>query len=618
MKRYILLISVIVVCLSFKAQTYSIVDNAETEVFFYSLENLVCKEKRTITILEEKGKSSANFYRTFSDGMSILRKFSATVKDSSGKIIHTIKKSDLNESEYSAELSNDTHIYFYEYTPVRYPFTITYEWEEKHTDGIIALPPFSPQQDYHQEVKKSFYRLIANPDLPYKYKIFNGTANIIEKKSEKGEFIFEANLNNLKAIAPEPYAPESNELFTYIYLTPLQFKFDKRNGEMKNWSTYGKWLYGLMEDRDKLPNELIQLLKDKTNHCTNNLDKIKIVYDFLAATTRYVSVQLGIGGLQPSYAENVYHTGFGDCKGLTNYTRAMLSVLNIPSTYTIINTENENFHADFASANQANHVILQVPLAKDTLWIECTNPQLPLGYIHHSIAGHDALLVTPEGGVIHRLPTYPDSLNTQLNTVNIILANNGNAEIDVLQKNSLLQYESILDLSQAPLDKQKDYIRSNIGLIQAEITNIKYKEHRESLPSIDIHYGIKTNKYSNNTGKRMFLPLNIFRHNFKSPPKSEERMHDINIKYGHMDTDSINISLPDNFTIESMPKSYQINTPFGYFSSFISINGNNILITQRFYMKKGKYKANEYTQLVSFLENIEKQYNEQIILKLKE
>lgn len=85
--------------------------------------------------------------------------------------------------------------------------------------------------------------------------------------------------------------------------------------------------------------------------------------------------------MQPIAAADVNRTGFGDCKGLSNYMRAMLTELGIPSVYTVISTTNRRLLADFASANQNNHVILQVPLPNDTLWLECTNPTLPLGYV---------------------------------------------------------------------------------------------------------------------------------------------------------------------------------------------------------------------------------------------
>ena len=39
--------------------------------------------------------------------------------------------------------------------------------------------------------------------------------------------------------------------------------------------------------------------------------------------TRYISVQVGIGGWEPIAAKQVDKVGYGDCKGLTNYTKAL-------------------------------------------------------------------------------------------------------------------------------------------------------------------------------------------------------------------------------------------------------------------------------------------------------
>ena len=74
--------------------------------------------------------------------------------------------------------------------------------------------------------------------------------------------------------------------------------------------------------------------------------------------------------------------------------RAMLKEIGIPSNYTTISTINRRLQKDYASVGQMNHVILQVPLKNDTLWLECTNPQLPMGYVHEDIAGHDAIEVS--------------------------------------------------------------------------------------------------------------------------------------------------------------------------------------------------------------------------------
>ena len=68
---------------------------------------------------------------------------------------------------------------------------------------------------------------------------------------------------------------------------------------MSNWQKYGEWQYRLLDGRDLLTEPFRAKLHELTAHCTTDRDKVKAIYDYLAKTTRYVSIQLGIGGLQP-------------------------------------------------------------------------------------------------------------------------------------------------------------------------------------------------------------------------------------------------------------------------------------------------------------------------------
>lgn len=601
-----------------QAQTYSIVEKAETEVLFNSHKDLVCKERRVVTVLNEKGREAANFYNSYNERISALGKFSGFVTNAAGKVIHKIKKSDLQRSEYSTELASDVFRYYYEYTPVQYPFTVTYEWEEKCSDGLIGLPVFVPQQGYNQEVKQATYRLIASASLPCRYKVINHSAEVTCKNREDGKQLYEVSFNNLSAIPQEPYAPDIGDLLPRVYFVPETFSFEKTTGEMKSWQTYGSWLYSLLQGRSELPPTLVEKLKELTAACSNDKERVQAVYDYLAATTRYVSIQLGIGGLQPMTASSVHRTGFGDCKALVNYTRAMLATLGIDAYNAVISTENERLFPDFASANQTNHVVLQVPLPQDTLWLECTAPTLPMGYIHHSIAGHDALLLKAEGGVLHRLPTYADSLNTQTNHARILLSPEGTATLSVHRNSRLFQYEEMKGFEKQPLNKQKDFLRADINLIQAEVEDIRYEEHKSAYPSADVFYTVASNKYGTQTGKRIFLPLNVLHRNFSTPKENGERINDVIVRYGYLDTDSIEIQLPDEYEIEAVPQTEEVETPFGSFRSSFHYQAGTLQIVHRLYVKSGRYLKEEYAQFLDFHRIVSRQYGAKVIIKKKE
>ena len=94
---------------------------------------------------------------------------------------------------------------------------------------------------------------------------------------------------------------------------------------------YGILMNRLYEGRDILTPEVKSEIRALTANATSDTEKVHIVYDYLQKNTRYVSVQLGIGGWQPFDAEYVYENKYGDCKALTWFMKSMLETIGIKS-----------------------------------------------------------------------------------------------------------------------------------------------------------------------------------------------------------------------------------------------------------------------------------------------
>lgn len=592
----------------------SIVQDATTEIVCESATSALQKESYTVTILNERGRDAAHFTLYLNDKLSSLRKFSGEITDANGKVIRKIKKSDLQMSEYSSGLASDEYSYMYECNLPRYPLTVKYEWEIRLKGGLIAYPSFIPQKAYNQSVVRAAYRLHTPADYPARYRMINTEAKVTQTPTPDGKILTEASSGPIAALEYEPFGQSLFERLPRIYFSPGHFTFDGTQGDMSSWHSYGIWQHNLLADRDKLADPVKAKLKELTAGCSTLREKVQAVYNYLGETTRYVSIQLGIGGWQPIAASDVCRAGFGDCKGLSNYTRAMLKEIGIPSIYTVISTDNERLLPDFSSLNQMNHVILQVPLPEDTLWLECTNPQLPFGYVHSSIAGHDALLITPEGGKICRLPSYPDSLNAQTIRAVVNITPDGGAEIATSQTACLFQYESLSGINRLDPSRRKDVLRSEINLIQAEIDNFRMNEKKEAVPEMDIQFTIRTEQYGNKTGNRLFIPVNVFRKGFKTPDL-KQRAQDIYVDYGYLDTDSIRIRIPDGYVIESLPKTCRITNSFGSFSSSLLLKDKEIHLAYRLLMHRGVYPKEVYKEFLDFRKQIAAQYGNKIILK---
>jgi len=83
-------------------------------------------------------------------------------------------------------------------------------------------------------------------------------------------------------------------------------------------------------------------------------EKIKLIYKYLQSKTRYVSIQLGIGGWQPIEASVVDQVGYGDCKALSNYAISLLKEAGIKAYFALVNSG--------SSFTQIRETFLQISL----------------------------------------------------------------------------------------------------------------------------------------------------------------------------------------------------------------------------------------------------------------
>lgn len=603
---------------SLKKNAYGVI-RSESTVFTYKSETTGVKEySQTLTVLDKKGKDLADFYYP-GDKFHELSGFSAKLYDANGFLLNKYGMSDVKTSEWtdSHTLADDVKRYFFSCDIPSYPFTIVYEYNINLKNGILGFPAYAPQDNHNLSVEQSTYTLRFPEGLVYHYKAFNLPEKPVQT-IKKGIISLNWKVENLKAMESEPFEPDFEKITSLLLVSPINFSYDNVKGTISDWKTFGDWVYGLINDRNVLTDEAKLKIKDLTKDAKSDREKVKILYDYLGKTTRYVSIQLGIGGYQPILAAEVCKTGFGDCKALTNYLKSMLEVVGIKSNYTVIRLDKTDklIYRDFPNFYQMNHVILQVPLPNDTLWLECTNPRTPFGFVHNGISGHDALVVNEDGGKIYRLPDYVDSLNVESFNAKIEVNGDGSAKSVTQKVCKIKAYDQYDWFPLAKPSEQADDLRGDLNIPTATLGTITFKENKEALPSMEINYSWSTPQYGTKTGNRLFLPVNPFRTTYEGLKKSN-RKYDIVIANGYLDSDSIVIVLPADFVVETLPAPVEIKSMFGSFSSNVSIVGVTVVVKQKVFISSGSWDVSSYPDLVAFFEKISANYKSKIIVRKK-
>ena len=422
----------------------AVVRNNAVEITIEDFDKMLVTKREVVTVLNKLGIVDARMAERY-DNDTKINKLSAKIYNAYGKEIKKYKKRDfLDVSAVSGgTLYSDARVKYVDYTPVAYPYTVVFESEYRtRTTGFI--PWWLPINGYYISVEKSTYKINNPKKIPWRSKKTNFENFAVKATASETEITF--SIENQGGYKYENSAVHYREVLPKAMLTLNNFSLKGVSGQYKNWKEFGSWMHSrLLVGRDFLEPATIATIKELVKDAATPLEKAKLVYAFMQNKTRYISVQVGIGGWEPIPASKVDKVGYGDCKGLTNYTKALLEVAGVSSYYTIVYAnEKRDIDKDFSSM-QGNHVILNIPNAAGSkgkdLWLECTNQTMPFGFLGDFTEDRNVLVVTPEGGIIKRTTAYKNKTNFQELKAEIQLEKNGSLTANLKRVSKGLQYD---------------------------------------------------------------------------------------------------------------------------------------------------------------------------------
>jgi hypothetical protein len=572
-----------------------------------------------ITILNENGDDWAEFSDSY-DKLREINSVEGALYDANGKQLKKVKAKDVQDvsavSDYS--LMDDNRIKRHNFYYRVYPYTVEYE-EHIHHKNTLFFPPWSPQWGEKMAVEQSEVNIVCSPDYQFRYKAFKYAGEPVVT-TEKNRRVTTWKIKDMSAVVKEPFGPLWHDLTTVVIFGPTEFQVDDYKGNMATWQDFGKFVYSLKQGRDVLPADIKQTIHQVADGVSDEREKIQLLYEYMQKNTRYISVQLGIGSWQPFDASYVATKGYGDCKALSNYMYSILKEVGIPSYYTLVRagTNSEYITDDFPS-QQFNHVILCVPLKKDTLWLECTDQTCAAGYLGDFTCNRYALLVNENGGNLVRTPKYSLADNVEFRKTKAVLADDASLNIQVSTRYRGLEQDDIHGLiNSVSKDRVKEYLQKQFDFPTYEINKFQYTETKTGIPAVDEQLELQVSNYASMTGKRLFIIPNIMTRFDIKLKADEERKYDIVLHDEYKQIDSVEIEIPNGYEQESVPQRVTIETRFGKYYSNVRVADNKIFYYRTSEQYAGRFAAKDYPDLVKFYDALYKADRNKIVLVRKE
>jgi hypothetical protein len=585
----------------------------ETEISIESSRKAKIHRRVVYTILNSTGDQYATLH-TYYDKFHDLVNATGILYDAYGKELKKIRKSDMEDwsTAGSGILMTDSRVKLYHFYDRTYPYSVSFE-EEVEQSGLFVLPEWRPQASPSMAVENSRLVVTTPAGYPLRYKQY-GYAKEAEQENG-GKKVYTWELWGRPAVKQEPFAPSWSKVEPAVRLASGEFEEGGYRGRLYSWGDMGKFVEDLYRGRDQLPEEAKRKVHELINNVTDDRQKIGILYSWLQQDTHYVAIELGIGGWQPFDAKDVYTKKYGDCKALSNYMVALLKEAGIRACNVLIRSGDHAAAMDTGFVcSQFNHAIVVAFAGNDSVWLECTNPYLPAGYLSSFTADRDALLLDDNGGHIVHTPVYGAKENRLIRVLQGNIDSGGNLQAGLRIDYSGLEQDALESemehLSKKELREQR---QQSLGLQNCTIDGLNYQTTRAAIPAIEETMQLTAAAYSTVSGNRIFINPGAFLKRAESIREVEPRRRDVELTQSSEETDSVFLRIPDGYVPEGILPSASYSAGFGSYRIRGEMRGDTLVLICRFRQNKGTYPVDSWPKLEHFFNLIHREGDRELV-----
>jgi len=533
--------------------------------------------------------------------MNRVSKVEACIKDLNGNVIKKLSSSDIKEHSYFPDYSFYADEMVKEFTLKHnlYPYILSYTYQEQ-TNEFFEIEMWKPIIGWEVPTENASLTI----QLPKNYSISHRNLRTSEIKTDtindNIRFSWQAKYTPIDK--PEIFMPDRNEYYPRIEIVPENFNYEKK-GSFNDWRTYGNWQYSLIENISDLPVSEQNKIKSLISGVTDKLEQIRIIYHYLQDETRYVNISIKTGGMKPFPASFVSENKYGDCKALSNYMKAMLGSVGIISYYTNIYADDDIIAIDKSFPSpQFNHIILNIPLGKDTIWLDCTSDG-PFNYLGTFTQNRDAFVVEKDKSRFERTPAL--KLNDVLDIREVEFSEKSSNEVLARFENTYHGYnfEYLSSLTKQVNDNRKTQIVHE-KYIETGFDPIDFKiiEKPRDSAFIQLKYTATTGRIYNQYGNEKIIRLLPF--DIPDFNKPSVRKYPVQIDFPVYKSDTLNYQIPQSYSVTNKPENLSFNSEFGKYTIQYIPGNSKMRVIKSFALYAGSYTLKQYPAFYDFIKKV--------------
>lgn len=506
---------------------------------------------------------------------------------------------------------------------------VGYEYEEEEQPMVLQtgwmLQEEIPGRELH-------YSLQLPPGWEYKASWINYPEVQPTQNGNKWEWV----VNDIKGIRKEEAMPPIEGVAGQLVVSFYPPGGASTSG-FSSWLEMGKWYTSLTAGRRDPSPAITQQVATLTASSHTQLEKMRVLAQFVQHDIRYVAIELGIGGLQPHSAPDIFAHHYGDCKDKATLLSSMLQQIGVESFYVVINDERGSVTPKTPANWGFNHAILAIKLPPNTkdsslvatvehprlgsiLYFDPTNELIPFGEIPGYLQQNYGLLVTPEGGDLVELPEQSPAMNSILRTGKLTLDSSGTLRGEVLEtrlgdraSNERWRLRNV-SKSTDQIKPIEELLAGSLALFritQASISNL----HHTDQP-FGFQYTFEAPDYAKNAGGLLLVrPRVLGVKTWGILETKEPRIFPVEFEGPSQDTDTFDITIPAGYVVDDVPPAVDADYSFASYHAKTEVKGNLIHYSRTLEVKELSVPVEKTSDLKKFYRIIAGDERNTVVLK---
>ena len=445
----------------------------------------------------------------------------------------------------------------------------------------------------------------------------------IEKKEatneENKEKVITYTVKNLPAVYNEKRTPGPSHIYPHLLILSKSFQENDETINLFNTTQdLYNWYKSLVDDVDNTYSELLQKKVAELTANASEEEKINNIFYWVQDNIRYIAFEDGIAGFKPDNCGNVFKKRYGDCKGMANLTKQMLTMAGFDARLTWIGTKHIAYDYSTPALCVDNHMICTLIYKGNNYFLDATEKYNPFGEYAERIQGQQVLIEDGENFILDRVPAANSAQNEETIETNLELDGevlNGKVKITYKGESRthfLYNYNSLKS------DRKEDALTNYLtgGDTNFEIENISSTDLSNRDLNLQLDYDIKMKNIVSSFDDEIYIDLNFEKE--YSGLELKDRKFDYLFPFKQNYTSTVTLTIPEHYKVLELPKLIEYSNEDFTVKLEYKVLNNKLEYTKHFKFNKAAISSKYFNDWPSIIKKINETYNEQIILKKHE